>query len=63
MAFCNSPQFNAIEAYIQFTPGLLTADNDVTNESTKEFLTTYLREFHGYITRVYMVIPRPTAQT
>jgi len=63
MAFCNSPQFNAIEAYIQFTPGLLTADNDVTNESTNESLTTYQREFHGYITRVYMVIPRPTAQT
>ncbi|HEX8942672.1 MAG TPA: NADPH-dependent FMN reductase [Gemmatimonadaceae bacterium] len=63
MAFCNSPQFNAIEAYIQYTPGLLTDDNDVTNDSTKEFLTTYLREFHGYITRVYMAIPRSTLQT
>src|ERR1043166_5842953 len=37
MAFCNSPQFNAIEAYIQFTPGLLTAANDVTTGSTKEY--------------------------
>jgi chromate reductase len=63
MAFCNSPQFNAIEAYIQYAPGLLADDNDVTNESTKEFLTTYLQEFHGYITRVYMAIPRPTSQT
>ena len=24
LGFCNSPQMNAIEAYIQFTPGLIT---------------------------------------
>ena len=26
LSFCNSPQMNAIEAYIQFTPGLITDD-------------------------------------
>ena len=62
LAFCNSPQFNAIEAYIQFTKGLVTDDGEVTNESTKEFLTMYMREFHGYISRVYTAIPRPTVQ-
>jgi chromate reductase len=62
MSFCNSPLFNAIEAYIQFTPGLITDDGEVTIDSTKEFLTTYMREFHGYITRVYTAIPRPTSQ-
>ena len=30
LAFCNSPLMNAIEAYIEFTPGLLSDDNEVT---------------------------------
>ena len=63
MAFCNSPQFNSIEAYIEFTPGLITDDGEVTNDTTQEFLTNYMKEFYGYITRVYTAIPRPTPQT
>ena len=59
MAFCNSPMFNAIEAYLEFTPGLVTDDGEVTVDSTREFLATYMREFHGYISRVYTAIPRP----
>ena len=59
MAFCNSPMFNAIEAYLQFTPGLVTDDGEVTVDSTRDFLATYMREFHGYISRVYTAIPRP----
>jgi len=58
MAFCNSPLFNAIEAYIQFEPGLIGDDGEVTNESTAEFLRNYMAEFHGYITRVYTALPR-----
>ena len=58
MAFCNSPMFNAIEAYIEFKPDLITDDGDVTNESTREFLATYMKEFHGFVTRVYMALPR-----
>ncbi len=58
MAFCNSPMFNAIEAYIQFEPGLITDDGEVTSTSTTEFLRNYMAEFHGYITRVYTVLPR-----
>jgi chromate reductase len=58
LSFCNSPQMNAIEAYIQFTPGLITDDGEVTVESTAEFLRTYMTEFHGFITRVYMALPR-----
>jgi chromate reductase len=49
---------NAPEAYIQFTPGLITDDGHVTNESTAEFLRTYMAEFHGFISRVYTVLPR-----
>jgi chromate reductase len=58
MAFCNSPLMNAIEAYIEFTPGLVTDDGEVTVASTRDFLANYMQEFHGYITRVYTAIPR-----
>ena len=60
LAFCNSPLMNAIEAYIEFTPNLITDSGEVTNESTREFLSIYMREFYGFVTRVYMAIPRPT---
>ncbi len=58
LSFCNSPMMNAIEAYIEFTPGLITDDGEVTVESTAEFLRTYMTEFHGFITRVYTALPR-----
>ena len=61
MAFCNSPLMNAIEAYIQFTPGLITDDGEVTVEATRTFLRDYMAEFHGYITRVYTALPRKRA--
>ena len=61
LSFCNSPQMNAIEAYIEFTPGLITDDGEVTVESTAEFLGNYMQEFHGFITRVYTALPRGTA--
>ena len=62
LSFCNSPQMNAIEAYIQFTPNLITDDGEVTNDSTREFLRNYITEFHGFISRVYTAIPRPHAR-
>jgi chromate reductase len=58
LGFCNSPQMNAIEAYIQFTPGLITNDGEVTDGTTADFLRNYIGEFHAFITRVYTAIPR-----
>src|SRR6187399_1256612 len=49
LSFCNSPLMNAIEAYIQFTPGLITDDGKVTVESTEDFLRNYMAEFHMFI--------------
>jgi chromate reductase len=60
LGFCNSPQFNAIEAYIEFTKGLVTDEGEVTVDSTREFLATFMREYHGFISRVYTAIPRTT---
>lgn len=60
LAFCNSPQMTAIEAYVQFKPGLITDDGQVTVESTEKFLRNYMAEFHAFITRVLQVLPRRT---
>jgi NAD(P)H-dependent FMN reductase len=43
LTFCNSPQMNSIEAYIQFERGLIDDDGQVNNESTREFLQNYRR--------------------
>jgi chromate reductase len=58
LGYCNSPQMNSPEGYIQFTPGLISADGTVTNESTRAFLREYMKEFKEFITRVYMALPR-----
>jgi chromate reductase len=60
MSFCNSPMFNAIEAYLEFKPGLITDEGEVTVDSTRDFLANYMKEFHGFISRVYTAIPRTT---
>ena len=49
---------NSIEAYIQFENGLIANDGQVTNDSTREFLHNFMVEFHGFISRVYTVLPR-----
>ena len=61
LSFCNSPQMNSVEAYIHFERGLVTEDGQVTNPSTEEFLRNYMTEFHGFIARVYTVLPRTTS--
>ncbi|WP_264423386.1 NADPH-dependent FMN reductase [Novosphingobium sp. KCTC 2891] len=58
LGFCNSPQMNAPEAYIQFKPGLITDDGSVTVESTENFLRTFMQEFHDFIARVLSVLPK-----
>ena len=58
LAFCNSPQMNAIEAYIQFTPDLISDDGKVSMQSTEEFLRRFMAEFHAFIARVLQVLPR-----
>ena len=58
LGFCNAPLMNSPEAYIQFTPGMITDDGEVTVPSTEEFLTNFMAEFCGFIGRVYTVLPR-----
>jgi len=49
---------NAPEAYIQFKPGLITAEGEVTDDQVEEFLRNYMHELHAFIVRVYTVLPR-----
>ena len=58
LSFCNSPQMNAPEAYIQFTPGMITDDGEVTVEGTATFLRNFMHEFHIFIERVLTVLPQ-----
>lgn len=58
LAFCNSPQMNAPEAYIQFKPDLIDDAGNVSVGSTKEFLENFMTEFCIFIGRVLQVLPR-----
>jgi chromate reductase len=62
LSFCNSPQMNAAEAYIQFTPGLIGDDGRVADKSTEDFLRQFMAELHAFIVRVYTVLPRNVQQ-
>ena len=58
LSFCNSPQMNSPEAYIQYEKDMIDDNGEVTNESTRKFLEDYMKELLGFITRVYTVLPR-----
>jgi chromate reductase, NAD(P)H dehydrogenase (quinone) len=58
LSFCNARQMTAPEAYIQYSPDVFTDDGEVTDESTKAFLTNYLGEFRTHLVRVLTVLPR-----
>jgi chromate reductase, NAD(P)H dehydrogenase (quinone) len=53
---CNSPLMGAPEAYIQFTPGLITELGEVTDKSTEQFLRNFLEAFEVFVTRVHTVL-------
>jgi chromate reductase, NAD(P)H dehydrogenase (quinone) len=58
LSYCNARQMTAPEAYIQFTPGLVTENGEVTNDSTAAFLANFMGEFCDHLTRVLTVLPR-----
>ncbi len=58
LAFCNARQMSAPEAYLQYTPQIYPGNGEVTDESTRDFLTGYLADFREHIVRVLSVLPR-----
>ena len=58
LGFLNARQMTSPEAYIQYTPGLVDDDGEVTVESTREFLRAFMAAFCDYALRVLAVIPQ-----
>ncbi|HET7204639.1 MAG TPA: NADPH-dependent FMN reductase, partial [Steroidobacteraceae bacterium] len=58
LCFCNSPLMNTVEAYVQFTPGLIDDDGKVASEKTADFLRNYMNEYSAFVQRVLTVLPR-----
>jgi NAD(P)H-dependent FMN reductase len=54
--YCNCPQMNVPEAYIQFTPGLITDAGEVTDASTARFLQEFMAEFRTFIVQALTVL-------
>ena len=61
LGFCNSPQMNAIEAYIQFKPGPDHRRRRGHRRGDRDFLKGWIDEFAAFVERVYLPRwPRPT---
>ncbi len=58
LSFCNARQMTSPEAYITYSPEVFKDDGEVTNDSTREFLTNYMAEFRTYVGMVLTVLPR-----
>ena len=58
LSSCNSPLMEAPEAYIQFSPGLITEVGAVTDKSTERFLGDFMAAFEVFVTRV-LTVPTP----
>jgi chromate reductase len=52
LSYCDSPQMGAPEAYIEFTPGLITEVGEVTDKSTEQFLCDFMTAFEVFVARV-----------
>ena len=58
LGFCNARQMTSPEAYIQYSPDVFSDDGEVVDDSTREFLATYMAEFRTYVEMVLTVLPR-----
>ena len=54
LGYCNSPQMNAPEAYIQLAKGAIDGAGNVTDESTKKFLSRFMADYKAFLD---MVLP------
>jgi chromate reductase len=57
LSFCNSPLMEAPEAYIQFTPGLITELGEVTDKGTEQFLRYFIEAFAVFVARTLAALP------
>jgi chromate reductase len=58
LAFCDSIQMTAPEAYIQYSPEIFCDDGEIKSVETSAFLTLYMQSFRDFIERVTTVVPQ-----
>ena len=61
LSFCNARQMTSPEAYIRYSERVFGPDGEVRDDSTRDFLSNFIKEFHDHLVRVLIVLPRPTA--
>jgi chromate reductase len=61
LAFCNARQMTAPEAYIQYSPDVFSADGEITDDDTRDFLRGFMNDFYDHVERVLTVLPRSRA--
>ena len=60
LSFCNARQMTSPEAYIHYSPDVFQDDGEVTNDSTREFLT----RLHGRVPHLHRHGPdRPASHS
>ncbi|MFE2749335.1 NADPH-dependent FMN reductase [Streptomyces scopuliridis] len=60
LSYCNSPQMNAPEAYVKFSPEIFGNDGEVIDSGTEEFLRRFMEEYRDHVVRVLTVLPPRT---
>ncbi|HEY3545629.1 MAG TPA: NADPH-dependent FMN reductase [Propionicimonas sp.] len=58
LSFCNARQMTAPEAYVKYSTEVFSPDGEVLDSSTRQFLASYMKEFHDHLVRVLTVLPR-----
>jgi chromate reductase len=58
LSFCNARQMTAPECYVYFQPDVFPESGEVSDETTRRFLSDFLGEFRTHIERVLTVLPR-----
>jgi chromate reductase len=58
LSFCNARQMTSPEAYVKYSTDIFSPDGEILDDSTRQFLTTFMQEFHDHLVRVLTVLPR-----
>jgi len=57
LAYCDAPQMMAPEAYLHFTPDLISDDGEVSIKSTQDFLRAFMAKFASFVA-AHKAMPR-----
>lgn len=49
LAYLDMPTMGQPEVYLQLTPGMITPDGEIADESTRAFLQGYMHKFHQWV--------------